>query len=49
MTRRRLNFDDGVWDELKACEKRGAAISHHHGIGHLEGRRPYGDSGGVLF
>jgi alkyldihydroxyacetonephosphate synthase len=30
-------FYDGVWDELlKACERRGAAISHHHGIGRLK-------------
>ncbi|MBI3555177.1 MAG: FAD-binding oxidoreductase [Deltaproteobacteria bacterium] len=32
-----VEFYDGVWDLLlKACERQGAAISHHHGIGRLK-------------
>lgn len=31
------DFYDRVWDELlKACERQGAAVSHHHGIGRLK-------------
>jgi alkyldihydroxyacetonephosphate synthase len=32
-----VDFYDLVWDKLlSACEKQGAAISHHHGIGRLK-------------
>lgn len=42
-------FYDGVWDELlKACEKQGAAISHHHGIGRLKAEA-HRRQRGVLF
>lgn len=31
------DFYDRVWDSLlKACERQGAAVSHHHGIGRLK-------------
>lgn len=42
-------FYDAVWDRLlQACEKQGAAVSHHHGIGRLKAEA-HRRQRGVLF
>ncbi len=44
-----VEFYDKVWDELlNVCEKQGAAISHHHGLGRLK-VKSFMKQRGVLF